>query len=155
VVYWQYFHLCALLGPLGWGLLFVPPRTDAAWFMIVCGAVSLFFSGKMIRLVLLLSPPAAVCAGAALGWLFDQTVESMLTDAEASAAAAKRERAARAPPPPAPRAPQGGGAHGGGGGGDGGGGGGGGWPQGGGRAHQELLEEVEEDLMEEVQSAWR
>ena len=100
MVYWQYFHLCALLGPVGWGLLLAPPRTDAAWFMLVCGAVSLYFSGKMIRLVLLLSPAAAVCAGVALGWILDQTAEAMLTDAEASAAAAARERAARAPPPP-------------------------------------------------------
>ena len=100
MVYWQYFHLCALLGPVGWGLLLTPPRTDAAWFMLVCGVVSLYFSGKMIRLVLLLSPAAAVCAGVALGWILDQTAEAMLTDAEASAAAAARERAARAPPPP-------------------------------------------------------
>ena len=132
VVYWQYFHLCALLGPVGWGLLLVPPRTDAAWFMIVCGGVSLYFSNKMIRLVLLLSPAAAVCAGAALGWVFDQTAEAMLTDAEASAAAAARERAARAPPPSAPhrgsQAPL---------------------------AHHEMMEEAEEDLLQEVQSAWR
>ena len=132
VVYWQYFHLCALLGPMGWGLLLVPPRTDAAWFMIVCGGVSLYFSNKMIRLVLLLSPAAAVCAGAALGWVFDQTAEAMLTDAEASAAAAARERAARAPPPSAP--PRGSQAP---------------------LEHHEMLEEAEEDLLQEVQSAWR
>ena len=161
VVYWQYFHLCALLGPIGWGLLLVPPRTDAAWFMIatltltltltvtltltltlaltltrfmiVCGAVSLYFSNKMIRLVLLLSPAAAVCAGAALGWVVDQTAEAMLTDPEASAAAAARERAARAPSPSALAAARAAAA----------------------ASHQELLEEVEEDLMEEVHSAWR
>ena len=101
--------------------------------MIVCGAVSLYFSNKMIRLVLLLSPAAAVCAGAALGWVVDQTAEAMLTDPEASAAAAARERAARAPSPSALAAARAAAA----------------------ASHQELLEEVEEDLMEEVHSAWR
>ena len=62
--------------------------------MLVTSLVCVYFSSKMIRLVVMLSPMAAVCGGALLGALFDQTCIAMLTDPDASAAAAAADREA-------------------------------------------------------------
>ena len=95
-VYWHYFHFTCLIAPLGWGTLWLPhgERTDAKWFVLVTSLVCVYFSSKMIRLVVMLSPMAAVCGGALLGALFDQTCIAMLTDPDASAAAAAADREA-------------------------------------------------------------
>ena len=66
--YWRYFHMAMYLGPIGLASLCLKnePRTDAEWFMGLYTLVSWYFSGKMIRLLLLLAPAAACTAGKAL-----------------------------------------------------------------------------------------
>ena len=61
-VYWQYYHVVALIGPLGL-LPLLHNQTDQKVFMVVYSCVGAYFSSKMIRLVLLLSPAACVNAG--------------------------------------------------------------------------------------------
>ena len=59
-VYWQYFHVVCLLGPIGTTLCAFN-RTDGKIFLLLYSLLGAYFSSKMIRLVLLLSP-AVHCA---------------------------------------------------------------------------------------------
>ena len=51
-------------------------RTDSEWFIMLYTVIGWYFSQKMIRLVLLLGPAAAVCGGQAVcmivGWSIDK-----------------------------------------------------------------------------------
>jgi len=81
-VYWQYFHFVCLLGPIG-GIMCFFNRTDAKIFFLLYAFLGSYFSAKMIRLVLLLSPAACIAGGACLGGLVDMTVTAMYLDVPA------------------------------------------------------------------------
>jgi hypothetical protein len=61
-VYWHYFHFTIATTPLGLLSTVFTHKSDAKLFLVVYTMVGGYFSGKMIRLVLLISPAAAVCA---------------------------------------------------------------------------------------------
>ena len=64
-MYYQYFHFVCYLGPVGFVSLFFG-RTNAQMFMICYTAVAMYFSRKMIRLILVLGPASSVVGGIAL-----------------------------------------------------------------------------------------
>jgi len=73
--YHHYFHLLYYIAPFGLiALLF--DRTDTKYFGIIYTIVSYYFSQKMVRLVLLLSPAASIVGGVALwvsvSWAFNK-----------------------------------------------------------------------------------
>jgi dolichyl-diphosphooligosaccharide---protein glycosyltransferase len=74
-MYYQYFHVVCYLGPVGFGSLFFG-RSYSQIFMITYTAVAMYFSRKMIRLILILGPASSVVGGMALelilGWAFSQ-----------------------------------------------------------------------------------
>ena len=61
-VYWQYYHFVAFSGPIGFAASFFNHCHDAKVFALTYSLVGAYFSSKMIRLVLLLSPGACVMA---------------------------------------------------------------------------------------------
>ena len=93
-VYWLYFHVCTYLTPLGFYLLWrqvthkdeirasekeedgtaaaAAALTSARIFVLLLTGISFYFSSRMIRLVLLFSPAAAIASGIAgsryAGW---------------------------------------------------------------------------------------
>merc|ERR1711897_31791 len=60
--YWQDFHIIIFFMPTGMVLSFFP-MTDASLFLVIYGVTSVYFSGIMIRLMLVLGP-AGCCLGA-------------------------------------------------------------------------------------------
>eukprot|EP01127_Copromyxa_protea_P000109 TRINITY_DN10115_c0_g1_i1.p1 TRINITY_DN10115_c0_g1~~TRINITY_DN10115_c0_g1_i1.p1 ORF type:complete len:736 (-),score=161.56 TRINITY_DN10115_c0_g1_i1:24-2231(-) len=60
--YWQYFHYVYYISPFGFFLLF-NKMTDVKIFGILYCLLSYYFSHKMVRLLLILSPSASVVAG--------------------------------------------------------------------------------------------
>jgi dolichyl-diphosphooligosaccharide--protein glycosyltransferase len=98
--YIQYFHNICLLGPIGAVALFFSSRREskiARKFILLYLFLSAYFSGKMIRLVLLLSPAASIAAGYAVagacGWAFSEVVAPLPTNAEREAQLALRRAA--------------------------------------------------------------
>jgi len=77
-MYWQYFHTMCYLFPVGFGVLFTNNVTDAKVFMLSYSAITMYFSRKMIRLILMLAPPACIVSGiafeAVLLWSIDQVM---------------------------------------------------------------------------------
>ena len=63
--YWRYFHIVMYLAPIGLVSLFMKKeaKTESEWFTILYSVIAWYFSQKMIRLVLILAPAAAVCGG--------------------------------------------------------------------------------------------
>jgi len=57
-VYWHYFHFTIILTPLGLIATAFLDKSDAKLFLVVYTLIGGYFSGKMIRLVLLISPAA-------------------------------------------------------------------------------------------------
>jgi len=88
-VYWHYYHFACLIGPIGCAATCAFDRSDAKIFFLLYAFLAAYFSSKMIRLVLLLSPAASIAAGAFLGGVIDMTVTAMYLDPEE----------AKAPPP--------------------------------------------------------
>uniref|UniRef100_A0A7S4F3N1 dolichyl-diphosphooligosaccharide--protein glycotransferase n=1 Tax=Chrysotila carterae TaxID=13221 RepID=A0A7S4F3N1_CHRCT len=74
-VYWAYFHVVCFLGPPGC-LAMLYKLQDAKIFVILYALVAYYFSGKMIRLVLLLAPAGAVTAGHMIGLVVDFTLQA-------------------------------------------------------------------------------
>eukprot|EP00242_Pyramimonas_sp_CCMP2087_P010768 CAMPEP_0198197216 /NCGR_PEP_ID=MMETSP1445-20131203/806_1 /TAXON_ID=36898 /ORGANISM="Pyramimonas sp., Strain CCMP2087" /LENGTH=749 /DNA_ID=CAMNT_0043866419 /DNA_START=119 /DNA_END=2368 /DNA_ORIENTATION=- len=60
--YWLYFHNVFYYAPLGFATMFAH-RTDSKWFIIAYTLMAAYFSRKMVRLILILGPAAAICAG--------------------------------------------------------------------------------------------
>eukprot|EP00045_Choanoeca_perplexa_P015143 m.184178 g.184178 ORF g.184178 m.184178 type:complete len:527 (+) comp16902_c0_seq1:1868-3448(+) len=69
-MYFQYFHMTVFVGPVGLLLCFAK-RTYAKVFVIMYTLTAMYFSQKMVRLVLLLSPGAAIVTGIAIGALVE------------------------------------------------------------------------------------
>eukprot|EP00967_Tisochrysis_lutea_P125185 scaffold210149_cov33-Tisochrysis_lutea.AAC.1 len=87
-VYWHYFHFTILITPLGLFATVFHNKSDAKLFLVVYTIVGGYFSGKMIRLVLLISPAASVCAGGfidfAIRFLMDAIAEGDVGDVAVS-----------------------------------------------------------------------
>mmetsp|Transcript_50337 Transcript_50337/g.131019 ORF Transcript_50337/g.131019 Transcript_50337/m.131019 type:complete len:775 (-) Transcript_50337:705-3029(-) len=92
-VYWQYYHICALIGPAGAAFLSMD-RNEAKIFLLLFGFIAAYFSSKMIRLVLILSPAACVNAGAFVGGMIDLTVRAHHDLANAAAEGESKPAAA-------------------------------------------------------------
>jgi dolichyl-diphosphooligosaccharide--protein glycosyltransferase len=75
--YFQYFHLLSYVSPIGFVLLLFN-LNDAKYFAICYCVTSYYFSQKMVRLVLLLSPAACITAGIALWVLAEWSVGELL-----------------------------------------------------------------------------
>ena len=54
-MYYAYFHMVCWLAPIGWTFQFYKP-TPARYFLIFSTAIAYYFSGRMVRLVLILGP---------------------------------------------------------------------------------------------------
>jgi dolichyl-diphosphooligosaccharide--protein glycosyltransferase len=74
-VYIQYFNFVALMAPIGFALSFLLllPPTDSTSFFWLYFLTSGYFSQKMIRLVLLLAPPATIAASIVLTKILEWT----------------------------------------------------------------------------------
>eukprot|EP00439_Symbiodinium_sp_Y106_P080286 s740_g19.t1 len=68
----RYLGLVSYVAPLGVPALLLRPRKDVGLFLLALGAVSLFFSLRMRRLVILMALPASALTGCALGLAFEQ-----------------------------------------------------------------------------------
>ena len=69
-VYFQYFHFVSYLTPLGFfACCYNLSRQNS--FLVAYTIISLYFSRKMIRLVIILSPAAAAVSGVAFTLLYD------------------------------------------------------------------------------------
>jgi hypothetical protein len=73
--YFGYVHLGLVVAPAGWAMC-VWRWSDASLFVALYVVVSGYFSTKMVRLLLLVAPPVAVCFGMAAaalcGWSYRQ-----------------------------------------------------------------------------------
>jgi len=98
-VYWQYYHFVALAGPIGFCSSFFQTMTDARIFILTYSLVGGYFSLKMIRLVLLLSPGACVLAGIFVTTAIQVTIEAYSTPLEPE----EQPDDAKAPPRPPPK----------------------------------------------------
>lgn len=76
-VFFQYFHAVYFLAPVGFVMLFLKP-TDAKIFGIVYTLLAYYFSKRMVRLILLLSPPASITAAIAIWWVLDFAYKQVL-----------------------------------------------------------------------------
>ena len=100
------------LMPIGLSRCTAGPKTDAKIFQFLYLVISGYFSTKMVRLILILAPAAAVSAAMALEALLGWCLEILLRDLEGhppAAAAAKVAPAAVTAPAEAPPAADGGG----------------------------------------------
>ena len=70
--YLNYLGMVYYVAPWGVPAILLRPRKDLGLFLLSLAAVSLFFSLRMRRLVLLMALPASALNGCALGQLFDQ-----------------------------------------------------------------------------------
>lgn len=78
-VYWQYYHFLCLLGPIGTVGMAIDSPSSAGLFIIAYALIGAYFSGKMIRLVLLLSPAACVASGACIALAIRLTIDAYNT----------------------------------------------------------------------------
>jgi len=99
-VYWHYFNFVYWAAPFG-AIFLLFELTDAKIFLGLYCLIGYYFSGKMIRLVLLLSPAAAIAAGNFIGMFIQFTVEAYRDeefDTGARAEQALTEQPHRKPP---------------------------------------------------------
>ncbi|EKX36499.1 hypothetical protein GUITHDRAFT_78856 [Guillardia theta CCMP2712] len=100
-MYYQYFHIVCYLAPIGFVSMFFN-LTDQKLFVITYTAISMYFSRKMIRLILILAPASSVVAGVALELVITWSISQHLEDLEepadpvtAKSAAAKNVKKAQ------------------------------------------------------------
>jgi dolichyl-diphosphooligosaccharide--protein glycosyltransferase len=83
-VYITYFNFVALAAPIGFALsFFLIPYNDSAFFFWLYFLTSGYFSQKMIRLVLLLAPPATIAASIVLAKILELTIGVLSSSEEA------------------------------------------------------------------------
>lgn len=90
-----------LLAPAGLAACFlIGPLDDAALFLVLYGITSVYFSGVMVRLMLVLAPAACVLAGLGLSGVIDSLCASLKTAWTGGSASegAAAEEAAPSPP---------------------------------------------------------
>jgi dolichyl-diphosphooligosaccharide--protein glycosyltransferase len=90
-MYFTDLHLAALLMPAGF-IACLAPATDASIFLFLYGVTAVYFSGVMVRLMLVLAPAACCLAGLAASELLAYVGESL------SATAGGRSGGEPAPP---------------------------------------------------------
>lgn len=93
--YFQYLHHVCLLAPIGY-LMTLLRLSDASSFLLAWGSVSYFFSSKMVRLILLMSPIGSVLGGIAAGRILSWSIGQLW-----DAASSKPDGATKAPVPQA------------------------------------------------------
>jgi dolichyl-diphosphooligosaccharide--protein glycosyltransferase len=69
-MYFQFFHVICYFAPLG-AVSTLWNRSEAKYFVLIYSIVALYFSRKMNRLVLLLSPGASILGGVAVAGLLE------------------------------------------------------------------------------------
>ena len=69
-MYFQYFHVVYYLAPLGF-LSLLWRRSESKFFIMVYDLTAMYFSKKMVRLVLILSPVSSVLGGIAVAGLVE------------------------------------------------------------------------------------
>jgi dolichyl-diphosphooligosaccharide--protein glycosyltransferase len=80
--YFTDLHAAALLAPAGLVACFlIGELDDAALFLVLYGVTSVYFSGVMVRLMLVLAPAACVLAGLGLSGVIDSLCASLKTAA--------------------------------------------------------------------------
>ena len=96
--YFQYLHHICLLAPVGY-LLTLAHLSDASSFLLAWGSVSYFFSSKMVRLILLMSPIGSVLGGIAAGRIISWSIRQFWDSASSlSSDTAKVEVPQTVPP---------------------------------------------------------
>ena len=78
--YFQYLDNICYLAPLGFGIVTFFKFHDSSSFLIVYAVAAYYFSQKMVRLILLTAPIAAVLAGICLGNVIGWGVSAVLGD---------------------------------------------------------------------------
>jgi dolichyl-diphosphooligosaccharide--protein glycosyltransferase len=98
--YWQYFHYVYYIAPFGFFLLF-NRMTDAKIFGILFCLLSYYFSHKMVRLLLILSPSAAMVAGMlvwlVVKWSLQQITGQASQDSSSASPKATPKKGAQSP----------------------------------------------------------
>jgi dolichyl-diphosphooligosaccharide--protein glycosyltransferase len=67
--YWRYLHFSMYTSPVGFFLVLFLYFDDSSSFLVVYGIAAYFFSGKMVRLILLTAPVSSALSGVILGRL--------------------------------------------------------------------------------------
>lgn len=91
--YFTDLHIASLLAPAGLLLCF-RPLTDASLFLLLYGVTAVYFSGVMVRLMLVLAPAACCLAGLALSEVTSYLATSLAAAHQDDAAAATASAAA-------------------------------------------------------------
>ncbi|GBG71322.1 hypothetical protein CBR_g8744 [Chara braunii] len=73
--YFMDIHILAFLVPAGFVACFLP-LSDASLFLVLYGVTSVYFSGVMVRLMLVLAPAACILSGVALSAAFNTLTRS-------------------------------------------------------------------------------
>jgi dolichyl-diphosphooligosaccharide--protein glycosyltransferase len=95
--YFQYLHHVCLLAPIGY-LLTLAHLSDASSFLLAWGSVSYFFSSKMVRLILLMSPIGSILGGIAAGRIISWSLTQLWSATSSKSDAAPNEAVPRATP---------------------------------------------------------
>lgn len=94
--YFTDLHIASLLAPAGLLLCF-RPLTDASMFLLLYGVTAVYFSGVMVRLMLVLAPAACCLAGLGLSEVTSYLSASLVAAQRTGARAADAEKKAEAP----------------------------------------------------------
>jgi dolichyl-diphosphooligosaccharide--protein glycosyltransferase len=106
-------HVSALLAPAGIILCFTP-LTDASLFLVLYGVTAVYFSGVMVRLMLVLAPAVCCLSGLALSEIIGYLGSSLISEEDQSDDAVgtsgvseasskeKKSKSAKASGPPTP-----------------------------------------------------
>ncbi|KAL4527316.1 hypothetical protein Ndes2526B_g08981 [Nannochloris sp. 'desiccata'] len=86
-MYFTDLHIAILLAPAG-ALACFSPLTDASLFLILYGVTAVYFSGVMVRLMLVLAPAACCLAGLALSEMLSYLCTSLETERQEKLASA-------------------------------------------------------------------
>jgi dolichyl-diphosphooligosaccharide---protein glycosyltransferase len=92
------------LAPAGIVACFFGPLDDAALFLVLYGITSVYFSGVMVRLMLVLAPAACVLAGLGMSGVMDTLCASLKTAAMGAGGGGEEPAAEEAAAVPSPAA---------------------------------------------------
>jgi dolichyl-diphosphooligosaccharide---protein glycosyltransferase len=81
--YFTDIHMMVMLMPVGFVLCF-RPLTDASLFLVLYGCTAVYFSGVMVRLMLVLAPAACCLSAIAASEVFSRLSDSIVASMRAS-----------------------------------------------------------------------